>query len=62
MGMSKERICQELGIESLRDCQWCRKLSLFYKVLENENSKYLFSLTPARRSLYSIRNIDNVSL
>ena len=33
-----------MGLESLRDRPWCRKLCLFYKVLENENPKYLFSL------------------
>ena len=35
---------RKLGLESLRDRSWCRKLCLFYKVLENENPKYLFSL------------------
>ena len=43
-GTSEEKIYQELGLESLRDRRWCRKLCLFYKVLENENPKYLFSL------------------
>ena len=42
--MSKEKIYQELGLESLRDRRWCRKLCLFYKVLGNENPKYLFNL------------------
>ena len=60
--MSKEKIYQELGLESLRDRRWCRKLCLFYKVLENENPKYLFSLIPTRRSLYSARNIHNIPL
>ena len=62
MGTSKEKIYQELGSESLRDRRWCRKLYLFYKVLENENPKYLFSLIPTRRLLYSTRNIHNISL
>ena len=51
-----------MGLESLRDRPWCRKLCLFYKVLENENPKYLFSLIPTRRSLYSARNIHNIPL
>ena len=51
-----------MGFESLRDRRWCRKLCLFYKVLENENPKYLFSLIPTRRSLYSTRNIHNITL
>ena len=61
-GMSKEKIYQELGLESLRDRRWCRKLCLFFKILENENPKYLFSLIPTRRSLYSGRNIHNIPL
>ena len=60
--MSKEKIYQELGLESLRDRRWCRKLCLFYKVLENERPKYLFSLIPSRRSLYWTRNIHNIPL
>ena len=52
-GTSKEKIYQELRLGSLRDRRWCRNLCLFYKVLENENPKYLFSLIPTRRSLYS---------
>ena len=45
-GTSKEKIYRELGLESLRDRRWSRKLCLFYKLLENENPKYLFSLIP----------------
>ena len=51
-----------MGLESLRDRPWCRKLCLFYKVLENENPKYLLSLIPTRRMLYSTRNIHNIPL
>ena len=51
-----------MGLESLRDQRWCRKLCLFYKVLENEKPKYLFTLIPTRRSLYSTLNIHNIHL
>ena len=59
---SEEKFHQELGLKSLRDRRWCRKLCLFYKVLENLNPKYLFSLITARSSLYSTRNIHNIPL
>ena len=61
-GTSKEKIYRELGLRSLRDRRWCRKLCLFYEVSENKNPKYLFSLIPTRRSLYSTRNIHNIPL
>ena len=61
-GTSKEKIYQELGLESLRYRRWYRKLCLFYKILENKNPKYLFSLIPTRRSLSSARNIHNIPL
>ena len=28
-GTSKVKIYQKLGLESIRDCRWCRKLCLF---------------------------------
>ena len=51
-----------MGLESLRDRRWCRKLCLFYKILENKNPKYLYSLIPTRPSLYSTWNIQNIRL
>ena len=61
-GTSKRKIYQELELESLRDRRCCRKLCLFYKVLENKNSKYLFSLITTRCLLYSTRNIHIIPL
>ena len=49
-----------MGLEFLRDRRCCRRLCLFYEILENKNPKYLFSLIPTRRSLYSTRNIHNI--
>ena len=37
-------------------------MCLFYKVLENENPKYLFSLNSTRRLLLSTRNIHDIPL
>ena len=61
-GYVKRKNLSRIGIGVLRDRLWCKNLCLFYKVLENENPKYLFSLIPTRRSLYSTRNIHNIPL
>ena len=60
-GYVKRKNLSRIGI-GVPSRSTCRKLFLFYKVLENENPKYLFSLIPTRRSLYSARNIHNIPL
>ena len=61
-GTSKERFYQKLGLKFLRVRRWFKKLCFFYKVLKNEKSQYLFNLIPARRTLYSTRNLHNIRL
>ena len=61
-GSSKEKICQELGFESLRVRRWYRKLCLFYKVLINEHPQYLLNLISVRPTLYPTRNALNIPL
>ena len=52
-GTSREKIYQELGLESLQLHRWYRKLCLFYKVFKNEHPKYLFYLIPVRCTPYA---------
>ena len=40
-GLSREKIHQELGLESLQRRGWYRKLSLFYKIFKENKSVYL---------------------
>ena len=42
-GTSKEKLYNELGLESLQNRRWYRKLSFLYKVIANQ-SPYLFSI------------------
>ena len=35
-GTSREKSCQELGLESLQQRRWYRKLCLFFKVYKNQ--------------------------
>ena len=61
-GTSREKIYQELGLESLQLCRWYRKLCLFYKVFKNEHPKYLFHLIPVRCTSYATRTESNIPL
>ena len=38
---SQERIYNELGLETLPDRRWFRKMTLFYKIVKNLAPKYL---------------------
>ena len=61
-GTSREKIYQELGLDSLQLCRWYRKLCLFLKVFKNEHSKYLFHLIPARCTSYATGTESNIPL
>ena len=59
-GTSKEKLYQEVGLESLQLRRWYRKLCLFYKIFKNKSPAYLFNLIPARNTHYSRRTSDNI--
>ena len=45
-GTSCKRICQELGLESLRGRRWYKRLSCMFKILKEEAPNYLINLIP----------------
>ena len=49
---SREKLCEELGLQSLQPRRWFRKLSCFYKLFNSEDPYYLFKLIPSRSSSY----------
>ena len=59
-GTSKEKLYQELGLESLRFRCWYRKLCLFYKIFKNQHPEYHFHLIPVRRAPYTTRDMHNL--
>ena len=59
-GSSREKLYQELGLESLQQQRWYRKLCYFFKLTKNKSPKYLFNYIPTVRSTYRTRNIDNI--
>ena len=61
-GTSKEKLYQELGLESLQLRRWYRKLGMFYKIFKSKSPQYLSKLIPEKTSPYVTRNADNVFL
>ena len=56
----KEKLYQELGLESLQLHRWFRKLSCFYKLFNSEDRHYFFKLILLRSSSYVTRNIYHI--
>ena len=59
-GTSRERLYQELGLESLRVRRWYRRLCFIYKILKNKSPSYLYNMlsfvsskNPSRKNLLS---------
>ena len=57
---SREKIYSALGLESLQDRRWYRKLCVFYKILNNMSPKYLRDKIPSTTRRYSSRNANNI--
>ena len=47
-GTSKEKLYQEIGLESLQLRRWYRKLGMFYKNFKSKSLQYLFKLIPEK--------------
>ena len=41
-GSLRQKLCHELGLKSLQQRRWFRKLCYFFKITENKFPKYLF--------------------
>ena len=59
-GTSREKLYEELGLESLQLRCWFRKLSCFYKLFNSKNPCYLFKLIPSTIASYATRNMNNI--
>ena len=58
----KEKLYNELGLESLQNRQWYRKLSFLYKVIANQSPSYLFKMIPKENMSRPTRGSDNIPL
>ena len=61
-GTSKEKRYNELGLESLQNRRWYRKLSFLYKVIANQSPFYLFNMIPRKNTSHPTRGSDNFPL
>ena len=61
-GTSKEKLYNELGLESLQNRRWYRKLSFLYKVVANQSPFYLFNMIPRKNTSPPTRGLDNIPL
>ena len=59
-GTSREKIYQELGLESLQQRRRYKKLCLFFKIYKNQCPKYLFDIIPQSNCQYRTRNAQNI--
>ena len=59
-GSSREKLYQELGLETLQQRCWYRKLCCFYKVLKSPSLKYLYSIIPIHNMSYRTRQCNKI--
>ena len=59
-GSSREKLYQELGMETLQQRRWYRKLCCFYKILKSQFRKYLYSIIPIHNMSYRTRQCNKV--
>lgn len=59
-GTSRDKLYQELGLESLESRRYIRRLCLFYKIYYNQSPTYLNHIIPIRNSTYITRNSTSI--
>ena len=61
-GSNREKVYQELGLESLQSRRWMRKLFMFYKISKDLVPIYLSDLLPKVEKSYNLRNSNDIPL
>ena len=59
-GSSREKRYQELGLETLQQRRWHRKLCCFYKILTSQSPKYLYSIIPIHNMSHGTRRCNKI--
>ena len=55
-GTSRDKIYQELGLESLKSRRWYKRLTCMFKIMRNEAPDYLINLVPKCEYAINTRN------
>ena len=61
-GTFREKLYQELGLESLRKRRCYRKLCYFFKICKGQSPEYLFRILPSISKAYNTRTNDKMSV
>ena len=61
-GTSREKLYQELGLETLRQRRWYRKLCYFFEILKCQSPAYLFRIPPHFSKAYNTRTNNKIPL
>ena len=61
-GTSKNKLYDELGLETLEKRRWYGKLRCFFKIFRYKCPKYLFNIILTSVSTYNTRNTNNIPL
>ena len=59
-GTYRAKLYQELGLESLQERRWYRKLCYFLKIFKGQSPDYLFKIFPSIKRAYNTRNVDYI--
>ena len=59
-GTSSEKLYQELGLESLQQRRWYRKLCTFFKIIKENSPDYLSNIIPKNNSNHRTKNFYNI--
>ena len=60
-GSSKQKLYQELGLDTLQQLCWNRKLHYFYKIVKSQSLKYLYRIIPTHSMSYRTKQCNKIS-
>ena len=59
-GSFRQKLYQELVLNTLQQRRWYRKLCCFYKILKSQSPKYLYSIIPIHNMSYRTRQCNKI--